>query len=102
MFDRGLLGLSDDLDIMISRHVNDPSSVESIIHRTGPAPAPLRATQRPPPPFLPWPRATCFQHYCAHIGRNPLQLAQADPHHRPAAAPPARSAPHPAANQPAP
>lgn len=62
MFDRGLIGLSDSLDIMISRHVNDPSSVESIINRTGKALAPLRETERPHPQFLRWHRENCFKH----------------------------------------
>lgn len=62
MFDRGLISLSDDLDIMISRHVNDPKSVEGIINRTGKALAPSRESERPHPQFLAWHREHCFKH----------------------------------------
>jgi len=62
MFDRGLISLSDDLDIMISRHVNDPQSVEGIINRTGKALAPSRESERPHPQFLAWHREHCFKH----------------------------------------
>ena len=62
MFDRGLIGLSDDLDIMVSRQVNDPSSVEGIINKTGRALTPLRETDRPHPQFLSWHREHCFKH----------------------------------------
>ncbi|GAA2872255.1 putative restriction endonuclease [Aminobacter niigataensis] len=30
MFDRGLIGLSDDLDILISRHANDPDGIREL------------------------------------------------------------------------
>jgi putative restriction endonuclease len=62
MFDRGLIGFSDDLDIMISRQVNDPASVEAIINRTGKAIAPERTPLRPHPAFLGWHRENCFKH----------------------------------------
>jgi putative restriction endonuclease len=62
MFDRGLIGLTDDLDIMVSRQVNDPSSVEGIINKTGRALTPLRETDRPHPQFLSWHREHCFKH----------------------------------------
>lgn len=62
MFDRGLIGLSDDLEIMVSRQVNDPSSVEAMINRTGRAIAPLRESERPHPQFLRWHRENCFKH----------------------------------------
>ena len=31
MFDRGLVGLSNELKILVSRHTNDPSAVRSIL-----------------------------------------------------------------------
>ncbi len=37
MFDRGLIGLSDDLDVLISRQANDRDSIKSLINRTGKA-----------------------------------------------------------------
>ena len=61
MFDRGLIGLSDDLDIMVSRHVNDPSSVEAIINTTRKALVPPREGDRPHPAFLEWHRENCFK-----------------------------------------
>ena len=33
MFDRGLISLSDDLEILISRRVNDPEGVRAIVTR---------------------------------------------------------------------
>lgn len=62
MFDRGLLGLTDDLQIMISRHVNDPEGVRSFINRTGRAIVPVRAYDRPHPSFLRWHREHLFKH----------------------------------------
>ncbi|VVT13790.1 HNH endonuclease [Erythrobacter sp. EC-HK427] len=62
MFDRGLIALSDDLEIMVSRQVNDPSSVEAMINRTGRAIAPLRESEKPHPQFLRWHRENCFKH----------------------------------------
>ena len=61
MFDRGLIGLSDSLDILISRQVNDRPSVEAIVNRTGKALAPQRASERPHPTFLAWHRDNCFK-----------------------------------------
>lgn len=41
MFDRGLISLSDDLCILVSRQANDPDSVRSFVNRTGKAFAPI-------------------------------------------------------------
>ncbi|MBA4163554.1 MAG: restriction endonuclease [Erythrobacter sp.] len=62
MFDRGLIGLTDSLDIMVSRQVNDPSSVEAIINPTRKAIVPTREAERPHPQFLAWHRENCFKH----------------------------------------
>lgn len=61
MFDRGLITLEDDLEIRISRHVNDRDSVEKFINRTGRAMPPLRLSDRPHPVFLKWHRENRFK-----------------------------------------
>jgi putative restriction endonuclease len=61
MFDRGLIALADDLTILVSRQVNDPDSVRTIINRTGRAHAPERPLDRPHPAFLHWHREHCFK-----------------------------------------
>ncbi|MEP9373293.1 HNH endonuclease [Mesorhizobium sp. KR1-2] len=62
MFDRGLISLSDDLDVLISRQANDPESVRGLINKTGKAIVPSRAFERPHPHFLRWHRENCFKH----------------------------------------
>jgi putative restriction endonuclease len=61
MFDRGLISLADDLEILISRHTNDQDGVRSIINKTGRALAPQRVSDRPHPHFLQWHREHCFK-----------------------------------------
>ena len=61
MFDRGLIGLSDELEIMVSRQVNDPDSIRSFVNKTGRALAPTRVQERPHPHFLRWHRENCFK-----------------------------------------
>ena len=61
MFDRGLISLSDELEILISRQVNDIDSVRSFINKDGRAIAPMRAIDRPHPHFLEWHRQHCFK-----------------------------------------
>lgn len=61
MFDRGLISLSDDLEILISRQVNDLDSVQGFINRTGRALTPRRQFERPHPHFLQWHREHCFK-----------------------------------------
>ncbi|WP_232313842.1 HNH endonuclease [Sphingobium sp. TCM1] len=61
MFDRGLISLSDDLDIMISRQANDTDSVTALINRSGRANLPLRLIDRPHPHFLAWHRDNVFK-----------------------------------------
>jgi Predicted restriction endonuclease len=62
MFDRGLIGLSDDLEILVSRQANDPDSIRSLINSTGFAIPPKRPLERPHPVFLSWHREHCFKH----------------------------------------
>jgi len=61
MFDRGLIGLSDDLEILVSRQANDPDSVRAFLNKTGRAHAPRHAYERPHPSFLQWHREHCFK-----------------------------------------
>lgn len=61
MFDRGLISLSDDLDILVSRHVNDADSVWSLVNKTRKAILPNPASSRPHPRFLTWHRENCFK-----------------------------------------
>lgn len=61
MFDRGLISLSDELDILISRHANDVDGVRSFINRSGRALAPPRLVERPNAHFLQWHREHCFK-----------------------------------------
>ncbi|MFG1321223.1 HNH endonuclease [Xanthobacter autotrophicus] len=61
MFDRGLISLSDDLDILISRQTNDPDGVRAFINKDGRAIAPRRLIERPHPHFLRWHREHCFK-----------------------------------------
>jgi putative restriction endonuclease len=52
MFDRGLISLSNDYDILISRQVNDPEQIESLVNKTGKANIPDGKMQRPHPAYL--------------------------------------------------
>lgn len=56
MFDRGLICVSDDHEIMIHRKVNDRAGVEAIINPSGRLIAPEREADRPHPQFLGWHR----------------------------------------------
>ena len=61
MFDRGLISLADDLEILISRQTNNPQEMRSIINKSGQALAPHRISARPHPHFLKWHRENCFK-----------------------------------------
>jgi putative restriction endonuclease len=61
MFDRGLISLSDDLNILISRQANDPDGIKSFINESGRALDPLKPAQRPHPHFLHWHRTNRFK-----------------------------------------
>ena len=56
MFDRGLICVSDEHEIMIHRKVNDREGVEAIINSTGKLIPPERQTDWPHPQFLNWHR----------------------------------------------
>lgn len=62
MFDRGLISLSDNLDVLVSRQVNDVDSVWDFVNKTRKASVPLNPALRPHPRFLAWHRETCFKH----------------------------------------
>jgi putative restriction endonuclease len=61
MFDRGLIGIEDDLSIVISRHVNDRDGAEGLINRSGKLIGPLAGRDRPHPVFLGWHREEVFK-----------------------------------------
>jgi len=62
MFDRGLISLGDDLQILISRQANDPDGIRSFTNRSGFAVPPVSLKDRPHPQFLAWHRENCFKH----------------------------------------
>jgi putative restriction endonuclease len=61
MFDRGLISLGNDMEILISRHVNDVDSVLAILNKDRRANVPSKASDRPHPHFLEWHRQHCFK-----------------------------------------
>lgn len=61
MFDRGLLSLSDDLDILISSGVNDRDGLAQLLNKSGKASLPIMPNLRPHPRFLQWHRQVCFK-----------------------------------------
>lgn len=61
MFDRGLLSIADDLEILVSRQVNDQEGVRAMINGTGRALTPSRLSERPHPRFLQWHRDYRFK-----------------------------------------
>ncbi|WP_340317776.1 HNH endonuclease [Rhizorhabdus argentea] len=61
MFDRGLIGLDDDMGIMVSRQANDPDSIRSVINASGRILMPPREADRPHPQFVRWHREHCFK-----------------------------------------
>lgn len=61
MFDRGLISLSDDLEVLVSRQVNDLDSVWSLVNKTRRAAVPSNPAHRPHPSYLGWHREYCFK-----------------------------------------
>jgi putative restriction endonuclease len=62
MFDRGLVGLSNDLEILVSRQANDVSAVSSMINASGSLLTSSRPSERPRIEFVTWHRENCFKH----------------------------------------
>lgn len=60
MFDRGLISLTDDLQILLSSKINDIDGVRKIINPSGRARAPINPEWRPHPRYLSWHRENCF------------------------------------------
>ncbi len=61
MFDRGLLGLSDDGKILLSRHINNVDEVNRILTPDRQALLPKKSSDRPHPAYLDWHRENCFK-----------------------------------------
>jgi putative restriction endonuclease len=61
MFDRGLLSLSDNLQILISRQANDAEGIRTLVNKSGYALPTQRLSERPHPAFLQWHREHCFK-----------------------------------------
>lgn len=61
MFDRGLVGLADDLSILVSRQSNDIEAVSAMINSSGKLLAPKRLANRPRAEFVTWHRENCFK-----------------------------------------
>ncbi len=62
MFDRGLVGLADDLSILVSRQSNDLEAVEAMINSSGKLLVPERVANRPRREFVEWHRENCFKY----------------------------------------
>ena len=62
MFDRGLVGLADDLSILVSRQSNDLEAVTAMINSSGKLLAPERPANRPRTEFVTWHRENRFKH----------------------------------------
>lgn len=56
MFDRGLIGVADNHEIIVHRKVNDRGGVDAIINSTGKIIPPSREADHPHPLFLTWHR----------------------------------------------
>ncbi len=61
MFDRGMVGLSDDLKILVSRQSNDAEAVQSMINKSGSLLIPARQADQPRSEFVTWHRDNCFK-----------------------------------------
>ncbi len=62
MFDRGLVSLSDELKILVSRQTNDAEAVRSMVNETTSLLVPSRPADRPRSEFVVWHRENCFKH----------------------------------------
>jgi putative restriction endonuclease len=62
MFDRGLLTLNDNFEILVSRHVNDVRSIDRLLRPNRQALVPTDAAHLPRADFLAWHREHVFKH----------------------------------------
>lgn len=60
MFDRGLISLTDDGDILLSRTINDVEGVQKLIYSDRKARLPSSSAHRPHRRYLEWHRSECF------------------------------------------
>ena len=60
MFDRGLISLSDEGDILLSRKINDIEGVGKLIYSDRKARLPSSSAYRPHSRYLQWHRSECF------------------------------------------
>ena len=61
MFDRGLVGLSNNLEILVSRQSNDADAIKAMINPSGKLLAPPRIADKPRLEFVTWHRENCFK-----------------------------------------
>ena len=61
MFDRGLVGINDNYEILISRQVNDPTAVRTMINEIGHLILPKFKRDYPQLNYIRWHRAHCFK-----------------------------------------
>lgn len=61
MFDRGLVSLADDGEILVSRHINNVDEVNRVIVSDRRALLPEQIKYRPHPAYLNWHRENCFK-----------------------------------------
>ena len=61
MFDRGLIGVDDDFQILVSRQANDQEGIRGIINDSGRLLIPPREADRPHLQFVRWHREHCFK-----------------------------------------
>ena len=61
MFDRGLISLTDDYDILVSRHMNNPNEVWRLVNADKRARLPSPPHFAPHPRYLSWHREHCFK-----------------------------------------
>lgn len=61
MFDRGLIGLTDELDILVSRQANDADRIWSLMNGSRKAAVPSHTALHPRPRYLQWHREHCFK-----------------------------------------
>lgn len=61
MFERGLISLTDDADILVSRQANDPDQIWNLVSDSRKATVPDTTMLRPHPAYLSWHRENCFK-----------------------------------------
>lgn len=61
MFDRGLVSLSDELTVLVSRQSNDIETIRSMINDSGKLLVPERLANKPRPEYITWHRENCFK-----------------------------------------